>query len=219
MSEAIYDIDFDQQAPELLPPDKRDDNTITLVQSLLKAVQWCRDLLFTSYKEGATADAYAAGTYNKYEQVIFEKAVYYSLIDNNTDDPTNSTWLKIQDNFLGVSKRVQFNGQVVVLEYALNLRFNGTFRPPGSTSLSDIYLTNIAATLSGFFVGETEEFSSAIGQTDSEDKIGLPFSYSQAYNFQINIPSALYDATNEQAIRDFVNLYIPVSLNYSIVEY
>lgn len=216
----VFDIDFDQQAPELLSPDKRDSNTVGLVQSLLKAVQWCRDLLFTSYKVGATAPAYAAGSYNQHQMVIFEKAVYLSLINSNTDAPTvTSSWLKIQDNFLGVDKRVKFNGQNLVLEYALNQRFGGTFRPPGSSALSDIYLTNLAAVLTGFRIGETEDFSSTVGQTTSADKIGLRYSFVQINNFQINFKASLYALTNEQAVRDFVNLYIPVSLNFTIVTY
>jgi len=217
---SIYDIDFNQQAPELLPPDKRDSNSISLTQSLLKALQWCRDLLFTSYKTGATAPNYAAGSYSQFQMVVYEKAVYYSLKDNNTDLPTVTTsWLRVQDNFLGVDKRVKFNGQVLVLEYALNQRFGGTFRPPGSSSHSDIYLTNIPAVVSGFIVAETEPVSSSVGQTTSADNIGLKYPFVQINNFQINVKASVYALTNSQAIRDFVNLYIPISINFTIVSY
>jgi len=216
---SIYNIDFDQQGPELLPPDKRDNNTVSLVTALLKSVQWCRDLLFTSYKTGATASNYASGVYNKYATVIYNKAVYYSLEDGNTDFPTSSSWIKIQDNFLGVDERAKLNGQRIVLEFALNQQFNGTFRPPGSSSLSDIYLTNLPAVVSGFIVGETETFSSSSGQTTSADKVGLRYPFVRINNFQVNFLSSLYAFTNEQAVRDFINLYIPISLNYTIVTY
>lgn len=215
----IFDIDYSQQGPELMPPDKRDDKTNWLVVSLLSGLQWCRDLLFTSYKKGATAPDYAAGTYNKSQMVVYEKAVYYSLIDGNTDIPTADTWLKVQDNFLGVDERVKFNGQVLVLEYALNQRFNGTFRPPGSSSPSDIYLENVPGVVAGFRVGVTEPYCSTVGETDSSDTIGLRYPFLQINNFQINFKSSLYALTNEQAVRDFVDLYIPISLNYIISPY
>jgi hypothetical protein len=217
---SIYDIDYSQQGPEILPPDKRDSNTIGLIKSLLSVFQWARDLLFGSYKIGATAPNYAAGLYNQYDMVIFEKSVYYSLIPNNTDAPTiTSSWLKVQDNFLGVNERVKFNGQVLVLEYALNQRFGGTFRPPGSSSLSDIYLNNIPAVVTGFLVGEDEAYSSSVGQTLSSKTIGSPYPFIHINNFNINLLNSLYILTNEQAVRDFVDLYIPVSLRYTITPY
>jgi hypothetical protein len=216
----IYDIDFKQQGHEIMPPDKRDDNTNILVASLLSAIQWTRDLFFTSYRTGSTAQNYGAGIYNKNEQVIFEKAVYYSLIDGNTNIPTDTTtWLRIQENFIGVNERVKFNTQNIVLEYALNKRFNGTFRPPGSSSLSDIYLTNVPVTATGFRIGQTESFSSTVGQTLSVDKVGARYTFIHVNNFQINILSSLYAQTNESAIRDFTNLYIAFSLRFTIQQY
>ncbi len=216
----IFQIDYDQQAPELLPPDKRDAQTITLLQTVMKGIQWCRDRLFGGYKVGATDPNYAAGAYNQFQTVIYEKAVYYSLIDNNTDLPSVTTsWLKVQDNFLGVDERVKFNGQHLVLEYAMNQRFGGTFRPPGSSSNSDIYTTKIAAVVSGFISAATEDFSSSVGQTTSTDKIGLSYPFVQINNFQVNVLASVLAATNEQAIRDFVNLYIPTGLNFIVVGY
>ena len=216
---AKYNINFDQQGAELLSPDKRDSNSLVIIRSLLTSLQWCRDLLFTSYKTGSQAQAFAVGHYKMYDQVIYNKAVYYSLIDLNTDLPTAATWLKIQDNFLGVDERVKFNGQNIVLEYALNQQFGGTFRPPGSSSLSDIYLTNAPFTAAGFRIGQTEVFSTSVGQTISSDQIGLRYSFIQVSNFQINIKSSVFSLTNEPTIRDFVNNYIPISLNFIVTPY
>lgn len=216
----IYDIDYTQQTPELLPPDKRDLGTIAIVSAFLKSIQWVRDILLTSYKTGATAAAYAAGTYPKDAMVVYNKAVYLSLVAGNTNLPTVTTsWLLVQDNFLGTDQRVKFNGQKLVLEYALNLQFGGTFRPPGSSSLSDIYITNVAAVLDGFFVAQTEPYSESVGQSMSSNSVGLPYPFVQTYNFQINITVALFAATTDKAIRNFVDKYIPVSINYIIVTY
>lgn len=136
----IYDIDFVQQARELLPPDKRDAPTKKFFSALLYPLQWCRNLILGSYKTGATALAWSPGAYNKYDQVIYLKSVWYSLTSANTDTPgTTTTWLKIQENFLGADERVKYNGVAIVLEYALNRGFGGTFRQPG-TGISDIYI-------------------------------------------------------------------------------
>lgn len=215
---SFYDVDFDQQARDLLPPDKRANENVALVQALLKGAQWARDLILGTYKTGSSAPQWAAGTYNKYDQVIFKKGVYYSLIANNTANPDDKTaWKLIQPNFIGVDERVKFNGQSIVLEYALNKRFGGTFRPPPSASPSDINFQLIAPVLFGFRVGQT--IGSTIGQTNSSDTIGSSFPFVQVTNFQINFLSSLYVLTNDEEIRGFVDLYIPVSINYSIVPY
>ena len=214
-----YDINFDQQGIELLPPDKRDSNFIAIIKSLLTGVQWCRDLLFSSYKIGSQAQPFAAGHYKLFDQVIYNKSVYYSLIDSNTDLPTADTWLKIQDNFLGVDERVKFNGQRIVLEYALNQQFGGTFRPQGSSSPSDIYLINAPFTIAGFQVGQTEAASGSVGRTTSSDTIGLRYPFIQISNFEVKVKASLFALTNEQGIRNFINRYIPISLNYIVTQY
>lgn len=214
----IFDISFDQQAVDLLPPDKRGVKTVALQRALLRCVQWSRDQLFGSYKTGATAPVYAGGTYNKYDQVIYNKAVYYSLVANNSALPTDSgSWLLIQKNFIGVDERVRYNGQKIVLEYALNHRFGGVFRPPGSSSLSDIYINNVGPVPAGFRIAQT--IGSTIGQTTSSDSIGLAMPFVQIANFNINVLNAIYLLTNEKAIRDFVDPVIPISINYSISTY
>lgn len=214
-----YDINFDQQGAELLSPDKRDNNNVGVVKSLLTALKWCRDLLFASYKTGSTAQQYATGHYKIYDQVIYNKSVYYSLVDYNTDLPTAATWLKIQDNFLGIDERVKFNGQSIVLEYALNQQFGGTFRPQGSSSLSDIYLINAPFIIEGFQVGQTETASGSVGRTTSSDTIGLRYPFIQISNFEVKIKSSLFILTNEQEVRNFINRYIPISLNYIVSIY
>lgn len=214
----IFDINYNQQAPELLPPDKRDKPRIALFQALLSGVQWCRDIILGSYKKGSVDPDYAAGTYPAFAKVIFQKAVYYSLIDNNTADPLDTTaWLKIQDNFLGVAERVKFNGQNIVLEYALNQRFGGTFRPPGSMSPSDIYMTLLPRVVYGFRVGRT--IGSYVGQTQSANKVGSPIPFIRINNFEVHVTNAIFTETNEQEIRDFINLYIPAGLRFTITTY
>lgn len=217
----IYDIDMNQQAVDLLPPDKRDPQPLGLLQALLTPVQWCRDLVLGTFKTGSTAPAYSAGTYNKCDKVKYNKSIYEALV-TTTNLPTVTTdWMLIQPNFIGVDERIKYNGQAIVLTWALNMEFDGVFRQPVTGLNSDIYLTNIAPVLSGFRVGLDESGTgvSSIGQTTSSASIGGTYPFVQVNNFQINIPTALYALTNDSAIRNFVNKYIPISLNYIIVAY
>jgi hypothetical protein len=81
----------------MLPPDKRNKNTTAYLSSLLKPLQWVRDLWFSEYNTGTTAAAFStAAPYAKYDRVLYNKSVYESLIDNNTDVPTTSNWFLVQ---------------------------------------------------------------------------------------------------------------------------
>lgn len=213
----IYDVNIDPIAAELLPPDKRTATTVPMLQALLKPLQWARDLFFGSYYGGATCPAYSPGTYNYLDQVIYNKHVYSSLINDNTDLPTTSNWQLVQDNFIGLKERILYNGAKLVLEYALNKEFDTVFRQPPNTS--DIYITNLPASVTGFLVGITEPHCSSVGLTTSSDAIGPGSPFVYLNNFQINIPAAALALTNVQAITNFTNQYIPSSLRFTIVGY
>jgi hypothetical protein len=220
---AFYDIDFIEQSPELLPPDKRVEPNISLVQALFKPIQWLRDLMFTSYKSGSEASTYSPGTYDKYDQVIYGKKVYSSLKDSNTDLPTVTTsWEIIQSNFVGVEERVRYNAQKIVFEWALNRWFSTTFRQPPNTS--DIYITNVIPPVSVFRVGGDESNSSQVFTKHSSEFIINSYSFNAISNFTIHVPLAVYnalgDASNREGIfRSFADKYVAAGLSYSISTY
>lgn len=223
----IYDLDTDQQVIELLPPDKRYRNNVAFIQALLKStVQWARDTLMDRYRNGSTDPAYAAGTYDYGAFVQYQKGVYVSLIPNNTDDPTVApSWYKVQDNFIGLNERILYNGQSIVLEYALNRWFSTTFRQPG-TGLSDIYLTTNPKPLSVFRFGIIEAISSGFGLDHSPQGFGnLEITDTSFFNLTINFPLAVYNALDTIApnrdaiIRSFVNKYIYSGITYNIATY
>ena len=117
-----------------------------------------------------------------------------------------------------LSKRILYNGQRIVLEYALNMRFGGTFVQPLTVDESDrlsppsnyIYTSKVGSVDCSFLIGLTDLFtpgssygSSTIGLTESygnnfqltyRDSIGVNKSLIYVNNFTINIPTALYNA-------------------------
>jgi hypothetical protein len=211
----LFDINFNLKVLEIAPPDKRKAVNIRWLQSLISPVQYLRDKFLGDYKTGSSYPQWVAGTYSKGAKVVYKQVVYESLIAGNTDAPPSANWALYLPSFLGVDERVLFNGVKLTLEYALNLRFLGTFRQP--PAVSDIYITKVASTLVGFNVGQS--IGSSVGQSTSSAAVGFTYPFLQIYNFRINIPAALYAQTNDNEIADFVRNFIPASLNFTIASY
>ena len=226
MPNTIYDIDFNTNAVQMLPPDKRFTRQTAWVRILLSCLQYLRDLWFGSYRTGSTASTWVnTTTYAKYAQVKYSnKIIYESLINGNTDLPTNTaSWRVIQPIFIGMSERILYNGQKLVLEYAMNKWFGTTFRQPNS--VSDIYISNNSITIPTFRVGTLELGSSVVGTLSSSEFIGTVSSFTVSANFTIHCPVAVYNAlditliNNDKIFRAFVDKYVPAGVTYTIVTY
>lgn len=222
----IYDLDTDQQVIELLPVDKRYSVTVAWLQGSLKStVQFLRDILIGDYRLGSTAPAYVAGTYTKGTKVIFNKGEYISNKNGNTDAPTvAASWDLLNANFIGVNERQLYNGQKVILEYALNKWFGTTFRQPGAGA-SDIFLSTNSKGIPVFVSGGTEANSSAsYGNHSTEFSIDA-YSFGDFSNLSINVPIAVYNAldTNpanrDSIIRNFADKYVYAGITYQVVTY
>jgi len=221
----FFDFDIATHTVQLMPPDKRKINNVAIWQSMLSPLQWVRDNFFGTYYEGSTAAKYSTGTYNKGQQVIYDKKVYESLIDVNADLPTTLNWFLVTSNFVGVKERVLYNGNKLIFEYALNKEFGTTFRQPNSPvtpTNSDIYLTNTPSSVVGFVVGATEVFSSSVGTLSSSAFVGgnSPFVYVQ--NFTINIPASLATSLGvnyAKIISSFADKYAAAGLRYTVTTY
>lgn len=220
----IFDIDFNQQAVDLMPPNKRSISIIAFVRALLKSIQWSRDLVLDSYKNGATADPYAPGTYNKYDQVVYKQRVFESLTsenDTNPDDITN--WRLIQNNFIGIDERILYNGTNLVLTYALNKWFGTVFRQP--PAVSDIYISTNEILAPIFRVGLTPDVSSTVGLETSSETVGIDFDFTNINEFTIFVPVLVYNALDpapanrDAVIRNFADRYVAFSLKYNIQTY
>lgn len=220
----IYDIDFSKLGVQVLPPDKRFTRQAAWQKVILSPLQYLRDLWFGSYRTGSEAPVYAAGTYAKYDQVVYNKAVYESLIDGNTNPPTDTaSWKLVQTNYIGLYERITYNGQKLVLEYAMNKWFGTTFRQP--PLVSDIYININTLSIPVFVVGATESESSVVYTTGSSEFVINSYSVAVQYNFTIFCPVAVYDAldplmiNNEKIFRAFVDKYVPAGITYEITTY
>lgn len=221
---SIYDVNHNKQITELLPPDKRYIVQIKWLQALFAPLVWLHDLLFTSYRSGSAAENYAPGVYNKNDQVVYRQAVYMSLIDNNISSPLDTlSWIKIQNNFLGAKDRVKYNGQVLVLEYALNQWFQTQFRQPPNQS--DIYLTIHRRNTPVFIVGSNVNNSSKVGKSRSTEFVTNVYDFLPYNNMTINIPLAIWtsldtiEANRDRFVRSFADKYIVAGIIYNISTY
>lgn len=223
-----YDIDYAQQVPELLPPDKRYKNTVGLLSvSMTSTLQFLRDAVLGDYRLGSTVSAWVDPAdsmvpYARGAKVNYKKAIFVSLVDNNTDIPTDETsWYMQQQFFIGFRERIAYNGMNLVLTFALNRWFGTTFRQPGG-GLSDIYITTNAIASDAFLVGFSEAESSAAGWQGSDQYIGDPYTADTQYNAVIHVPAAVYAALQpaaESLIRSFADKYMISGVIYQIVTY
>lgn len=225
MPNTIYDIDFQKFASQMLPPDKRFVRNVAWIKNILAPAQYLRDLWFGSFRTGSTAPQWVnTSPYPKYAQVKYNKIVYESLVDNNTDVPTTvETWRVIQINFIGMEERILYNGQKLVLEYAMNTWFGTVFRQPPNQP--DIYIQNNAVPIPVFRVGGIEDISSISYTNGSVEYVINQFTFAVDYNFTIYCPVAVYNAldptliNNEKIFRAFVDKYVPAGITYTITTY
>lgn len=223
----ILDVDFNLFALEQLPPDKRFEGNVALVQALIAPLQTARDLLLDSYANGSNAPAYdATKTYARKEYAIYGRSIYQSLLDNNTTDIQDvNGWDLVQENYIGIKERLKYNGQKIVLEYALNKWYGATFRQPGN-GVSDIYLSTQPRYVQSFLVGGTEAKSSlSYANGSSEYVLNQYVDITQLISLIIYFPVAVYntvgpdEAARQGIIRSFCDRYIYAGITYKVLTY
>lgn len=218
-----YDINYNQQVIELLPPDKRYKNIVAyLTDCCASTVQYLRDAVLGDYRLGSTAAQWTSIAYPRGTKVIYKNAVFVSLIDNNTDIPTADSWYMQQQFFIGLDERLAYNGNNLILTYALNKWFGTTFRQPAD-GLSDIYITTNVIANGLFQIGYSEFESSEISYEGSPDGIGFSdTALGPQYNATFNVPNSLITSLGTAAIallQSFINMYIYAGLTYNIIGY
>jgi len=221
---SFYQIDYNQKAVELMPPDKRMVSHTAWMKALLMQLQYNVTSLFVDYKTGADYPVYVTGSYNKFGRVIYGQSVFESLSDGNTALPTDASyWRVYQLYFTGTDTRIKYNAQTLVLEYALNTRFQSSFRQPPLQS--DIYITVNEPPNRVFQVGADERLSSNVGYTISSEHVVNSYTFTEFYNMVVNVPIAVYDGLSSDAaartpiLRYFIDKYIPAGIIYEIQTY
>ncbi|KAA2242813.1 hypothetical protein F0L74_09805 [Chitinophaga agrisoli] len=222
---SIYDVNYDQTGPQMLPPDKRYSRMVAWVKTLLKPLQWVRDLWMGSYRTGSTANPWVgSSTYAKYDRILYKQKVYESLIGGNTASPTDQTaWMVVQQNFIGVFERVLYTGNKLIFEYAINKYFGAVFRQP--PNLSDIYISVNEKPFSVFVVGGIEGNSSIVYSNTSSEFVINAYDFNTFFNMTLMVPAVLYAALDpnaanaEKIIRNYANQYIVAGIIYNVQTY
>lgn len=227
---AIYDFNTDLYAENMLPPLKRIGRYLAWMKVLLKPMQFIRDALFGTYRDGNTAgDWDVLATYAVGDQVRYiDKAVYECWVATTAGIvPTDTDyWVKVQDKFVGIVPRSKYNSQVLVLEWVLNEWFGTTF--VNQVGASDIYISNASNTNNDFIVGVTESQSSSAvyqnGDAVSFVQAQNPV-YSNQLNFRIHIPVAVWtalastDDDRDNTVKAIADLYVLAGVRYVIDTY
>lgn len=222
---SLYTITFNDRAVEALPPDKRYSNHVKWWQSVVNVIQYLHTDLLIDYRSGSDYPQWSnLVTYSKGNRVIFAEKVYESLIDSNTEKPDSSiNWRVYQTSFIGVEERISYTTQKLVLEYAVNKRFNTTFRQPDS--VSDIYITTNTPTIGVFICGEIEYESSQVYSNTSSEFVINGYTFTGFTNFTVNIPTAVYDSVSsdvtarEKIFRNYIDRYVAAGIIYKIATY
>jgi len=227
---AIFDFNTDLFANNMMPPLKRIGRYLAWMKVLLKPLQFIRDALFGTYRDGnSAADWNVLSSYSVGNQVKYiDKAIYQCWIASTAGIlPTNTDyWVKVQDKFVGIVPRSKYNSQRLLLEWVLNEWFGTTF--VNSPSSSDIYISTNSNGIADFIVGLTEtESSSAVyanGDAISYVQAQNP-TFSAEYNFRIYVPVADWTALastptdRDNMIRAIADLYVLAGIKYEIVTY
>lgn len=221
---SIYDITFSNRVVELLPPDKRYPKHVAWWKAMVKQLQYLHADVFIDYRVGSDYPVWAPASYSKGDKVIYGQSVYESLIDSNTNTPTDTTtWRLYQNSFLGVEDRVKYNGQLLVLDYAVNDRFGTNFRQPPLQS--DIYFSINTPVAGVFVVGGDEMNSSITFLQSSSDFIIDSYSFVTFFNFVVNVPVAVWTELSadvnarDKILRNFIDPILPAGIRYEIQTY
>lgn len=220
---SLFNTNITKLIKDNLPPLKRDSNLIAMCLGLFSK-QENNNLNLLETIEGTTSTAYISGTYNRFDRVIYEREVYESLIDNNTDLPTITTsWIKVINNFLGLRETQNYTTSFIHLEYALNRYFDNISNTPYTLGSGNIYLSLNVLPPFSFLVGYTDANSSVVGYASSSEFI----TYDESMNIGtpllvINVLNTISTALGsefEKIISNFATKYIAEGITLKIVIY
>jgi len=180
---SIFDLDLFSKVIEWMPPYKRGIVMMRWVQSLVSQVQYNVNKMLYDFRLGSSYPNWIPGTYNIGNFVVYKFKVYECIADGTTATPPGTGWQLYLDNFVGSDERKNFNGQKIVLEYAMNTYYQTQFRQPPLQS--DIYITNQPVGTLGFVVGQS--VGSSVALTDAGSQLlyspYATYNYGQGINY------------------------------------
>jgi hypothetical protein len=148
----IYDIDFEIQGENLMPPDKRKPKLLAWLFAFLYALQLLRDRFYTYYADGFTGDRWDISTaYSVGDEVRYIDRSVYECIQATTAGilPTDTDyWVKIQDIYIGIRERSRYNSRKILFEFILNKWFDVDPLPA-----DQIYIQNNSVYGTAFVMG------------------------------------------------------------------
>lgn len=220
---SLFNINISKLINDLLPPKKREINIIAICKGLFSK-QDNDNLNFLELIEGTSAPQYATGTYNQFDRVIYQREVYESLKNSNTNLPTvANSWVKVVDNFLGTNETQNYTTSTIHLEYALNRYFENMANTPYDLTNGAINLQTVQLSNPSFLIGYTNTSSSTVGYSYSENFITYDENILVDYTvLQINVPTSTATALGSnyyQIISNFVDKYITAGITYRIELY
>jgi hypothetical protein len=201
---SIYDVDYKQAIKELYPTHKRNAILLRKAYSLFGDNLNLIDTLFKYFRDGATCGNWDnTSVYDFQSLVVYQRKVYYKneYLTGYVAGvkPTDTTyWIKVLDDFIGISEKIYFGPQKIILEYALNRIFQTTFRQPpydyaDPTKHSDIYIINNITTSSNENIGidDTESASISLNDAESDYAISLEDGDSTIKDFTVWVPNSV----------------------------
>lgn len=203
--------------------------------------------LFYGFINGSTDLGYWSNSlsYSKKDKVRTLFGVYESVVNSNlannplTDDGTN--WIKVLDNFIGITQMGLYRVSKLSLEHFLNTQLQGVltdngfigYKQPtaidpgvGYTPLSDIFISYDSPDFTSFVSYSTEDLTSKVYNNGTQDVVFDVETYSSftSYSGIINIPVSVFTALGStdvatSIVMSFVNKYKRIGTVYRIVTY
>lgn len=133
---SIFNYSVDQVVERNLPPLLRQSKMLAWLRTLLRPNQYHMDRVHKYINGDTSAEWDIALTYDKYDTVRYsDNAIYESKVNSNfaiepINDPLSSTnWRKVQETYIGIDERMNYNCQIIVLAAAFNKHFRITAAP------------------------------------------------------------------------------------------
>lgn len=216
---SIFNVNFSQIWQTFTPPVLRKPIQLAWGETLLKPVQYMRDLIFVDYADGSVYNDYSPlSSYTPSDRVIYtDRGVYENHNSSVGFAPTDTAyWNKINDNYIGIRERVRYNSQKKLFEYSLNRWFQCT----------GIYIENTPIQASFFTMGQTGTYSSTMSNGASNQfYMGNSYSANSTSSYTIWVPLTAYTGMStvlterENIVRSFADNYNLAGMFYSVSGY